>query len=62
MKFDVNFTLNFTVSKIMAFIVLLLATIIDLVSHANGSVFSLSLPVVVILITGKQYFDYRQGK
>ena len=41
----------------MAFIILILAFVLDIHTHKDGAVFMFSVPFVVFLITGKQFFD-----
>jgi len=52
-----KFLIELTWSKIMALLVILLATYIDITSKSTGLVFMFSIPFVVFLITGKQYLD-----
>jgi len=47
-------------SKIMALVVIGLATWIDIKSNSGGTVFMTSLPVVLFLITGKQLIDMKK--
>ena len=55
MKIKVSIFLTW--SKIMAFIILILAFVLDIHTHKDGAVFMFSVPFVVFLITGKQFFD-----
>ena len=55
MKIKVSIFLTW--SKIMAFIILILAFVLDIHTDKDGTVFMFSVPFVVFLITGKQFFD-----
>ena len=44
-------------SKIMAFLILVCAVIIDVKQGLNGVVFMFSLPFVSGMVVGKQYID-----
>lgn len=52
-----KFKITLTWSKIMALIVVTLGFIIDIKMKSNGTVFMFTIPFVVFLITGKQFFD-----
>jgi len=52
-----KFLIELTWSKIVALIIICLATVIDLHFDKGGQVFMFSLPFVVFLITGKQGID-----
>lgn len=52
-----NFSIIVTWSKITAWIIIFLAAYIDIKNGLSGNVFMFSLPFVVFLITGKQFFD-----
>ena len=54
-KFDISIYLTF--SKFIAFIILIFAFILELKNEGRGIIFEIALPVIVLLITGKQYFD-----
>jgi len=56
MKFDITLTW----SKAVAFIIVVLAFILDLLADKSGTVFMFSLPFVVFLITGKQLIDKKK--
>ena len=56
MKFEITLTW----SKIMAFVITGCAIFIDVKNGLPGTVFMFSLPFVVFLITGKQFFDHRR--
>jgi len=60
MKIEFNMFINLTWSKIMALVVLGCATTLDILSVSNGA-FLASLPVIVILITGKQLIDWKEN-
>jgi hypothetical protein len=57
MKVKLNISIWLTWSKIMAFIILILAFVLDFANNKAGTVFMFSIPFVVFLITGKQFFD-----
>ena len=52
-----KFNIILSWSKIMALVVIGLATWIDIKSGTHGTVFMFAIPFVVFLITGKQYLD-----
>jgi len=56
-KFDISVSVYLTWSKLIAFIILILAFILDYANNKAGTVFMFSIPFVVFLISGKQYFD-----
>ena len=41
----------------MALVILIMAFILEFKYNIEGKIFMVTLPVVVVLITGKQYFD-----
>jgi hypothetical protein len=49
--------LNITMSKIMGYLILILAFIMDLLNDREGTVFMFAIPFVSALIVGKQYFE-----
>lgn len=49
--------LNITMSKIMAYLILILAFIMDLLNDREGTVFMFAIPFVSALIVGKQYIE-----
>jgi len=55
-----KFNIILSWSKIIALIMLGLATWIDISSKSNGTVFMFSLPFIVFLITGKQLIDRKK--
>ena len=55
-----KFLIELTWSKLMALVVTGCAVYIDLKNGTLGTVFMFSLPFVVFLITGKQFFDHRK--
>ena len=57
MDMEVRVRLDITMSKVMAYLMLIMAFIMDVLSDRQGTVFMFSVPFVVFLITGKQYFD-----
>lgn len=46
----------------MALVILILSFIMDWCNDKGGTVFMFSVPFVVFLITGKQYFDRGKEK
>lgn len=56
----VNFYLNFTVSKLVAIVILIMSFTLDLLQ--NNSSFEIALPFIVMLITGKQIIDYKSDR
>ena len=58
----INLFVNLTWSKIMSFLVLGCALFEDLYFNLDGKVFMVALPVIVVLITGKQLIDWKEGK
>ncbi len=56
-----RFEITLTWSKIMAFVILLLAFIMDIASDKQGTVFMFSIPFAAALITGKQVIDQKKG-
>lgn len=58
LNIDFNINITITMSKIFAFVVIALATIIDFKSKSNGTIFMFSVPFACGLITGKQAIDY----
>jgi len=57
-----NLFINLTWSKIMAFLIFATAIFEDIYFELDGKIFMVALPVIVILITGKQLIDWREGK
>ena len=55
MKFEITLTW----SKIMAFLILGSAVTLDILGKTNAA-FQFSLPFVVFLISGKQFFDLKK--
>ena len=52
-----RFNVTLTWSKIMALVVLVVATVLDIHLKLNGDMFRYCLPFVFALITGKQGLD-----
>lgn len=52
-----KFKIVLTWSKITAWLIIILAFYIDVKNNLGGTVFMFSMPFVVFLITGKQFFD-----
>lgn len=57
MKFKIDISILLTWSKTMALVVLIMAFILDLIYTKSGTVFMFTIPFVVFLLTGKQFFD-----
>ena len=57
MKKEINISINITLSKVMAFLMLILAFVIDLMSDKHGTVFMFAIPFVAAMIANKQYND-----
>ena len=49
--------LNITMSKIMAYLMLVLAFVIDMCGEKNGTVYMVAMPIVASLVLGKQYIE-----
>lgn len=62
MKKEINISINITLSKVMAFLMLVLAFIIDLLSDKAGTVFMFAIPFVAAMIANKQYNDRKAGE
>lgn len=56
----VKINLEITLSKIFAFMVVVLAFVYDLVSNANGLVLSITIPIASGIIMNKQYNDRKR--
>ena len=56
-----KFNIELSWSKLMALVVIGLATWIDIKSGTNGTVFMFAIPFVVFLITGKQLIDMKKS-
>lgn len=57
MKTRVTISLYITWSKLVAFIMLILAFVLDFITDKKGTIFTFAIPFVVFLISGKQFFD-----
>ena len=57
MKLKLDILITLTWSKIMALVILILSFVLDWYNDKGGTVLMFSIPFVVFLITGKQYFD-----
>ena len=57
-----NFDLNVTCSKFIAFVIIILAFALDIKSNTGGTNFMFALPFVNLIITGKQFFDQKSEK
>jgi len=55
-----KFLIELTWSKLMALAITGCAVFLDAKNGTPGTVFMFSLPFVVFLITGKQFFDHRK--
>ena len=62
MKKEINISINITLSKVMAFLMLVLAFVIDLLSDKAGTVFMFAIPFVAAMIANKQYNDRKAGE
>ena len=62
MKFNIEFLMTITWSKVVAVLVLVLAFLLDLKTESGGTVFMFAIPFVVFLITGKQLIDSRKNE
>jgi preprotein translocase subunit SecF len=62
MKTNIQISIYLTWSKIMAFMILTLAFIMDMYSDKKGTVFMFSIPFVVGLVIGKQFYDRGKEK
>lgn len=56
-----RFDLNITMSKVTAILIVILAFAIDIQAKTGGTVFMFSMPFVNLIVTGKQYFDKKEG-
>jgi len=59
MKFNLLITLTW--SKIVAFLILGCSMFLD-IHNGGATTFMFAVPFIVFLITGKQYFDSKNGK
>jgi hypothetical protein len=57
----VQLLITLTWSKIMAFLVLVCSMFLD-IHNGGATAFMFAVPFVVFLISGKQYFDSKNGK
>jgi hypothetical protein len=53
----VKVNIEVTNSKIIGYLMLFMAFIMDLLNDKGGVVFMFTVPFVAFMITGKQYFD-----
>lgn len=44
----------------MAILIIVMAFVLELKFKTGGAIFQFTLPFVVVLVTGKQFFDYRK--
>ena len=56
----IQFAMTITFSKVMAFIMIVLAFLMDFLNDKGGTVFMFAIPFVVFLITGKQAIDWKK--
>ena len=56
-----KFQIIMTWSKIIALLVLIAAVFIDY-KNGNATSFMFALPFIVVLVTGKQYIDYKKNE
>jgi hypothetical protein len=59
---NINLDLNITMSKVIALLIVVLAYSIDTTAKTGGTNFMFALPFVNVIITGKQFFDKRNGE
>lgn len=52
--------LNITNSKLVGYMILIMAFVLDIMNDRSGTVFMFAIPFVVFLITGKQYIDAKR--
>ena len=55
-----NWFINITFSKLTAIIILVMAFVLEFRCKTGGAIFQFALPFVVVLVTGKQFFDSRK--
>jgi hypothetical protein len=56
----VKVNIEVTNSKIIAYLMLVMAFLMDFLSDKGGAVFMFTIPFVVFLITGKQFLDTKK--
>ena len=56
----VKVNIEVTSSKMMGYLMIIMAFILDLLNDKSGTIFMFSIPFVVLLVTGKQYFDLKK--
>ena len=56
----INLLITLTWSKVMAFLILGCSIYLD-IRNGGATAFMFAIPFVVFLITGKQYFDSKNG-
>lgn len=59
-KYIMKFAITITASKLMAFVIILIAFVIDLTGK-GATAFMFAVPFVASLVLGKQYFDSKNG-
>lgn len=56
----INLSMIITFSKAMAFLIVVLAFLMDFLNDKGGTVFMFAIPFAVFLITGKQAIDWKK--
>ena len=57
-----KFEIRITYSKLFALLILIASVALDLNGDRSGQVLMFTIPFIVFLITGKQYFDRKGAK
>ena len=58
----VNVNIEVTSSKMMAYLMLIMSFVLDMLNDKSGTIFMFAIPFVVFLVTGKQYIDMKKTK
>ena len=56
-KFMFSLSLNFTISKIIAIIILIVASVIDFSQKTGGRVLTFAIPFITVMLGVKQFID-----
>lgn len=56
----VNVNIEVTSSKMMAYLMLIMSFVLDMLNDKSGTIFMFAIPFVVFLVTGKQYIDMKK--
>ena len=56
----INIAMTITYSKAIAFLIIVLAFLMDFLNDKGGTVFMFAIPFAVFLITGKQAIDWKK--